>query len=111
MFLTSPAPGWARVTARYLGWAGGSSRGWEKGEERKISFHRGTAARNAPSRKTFGNSSHGECVKHRQIEKGRGRVPMSQLLERYAVTRPWLMAAGQAAAMLGLNVLLRAAVS
>lgn len=36
---------------------------------------------------------------------------MSQLLERYAVTRPWLMAASQAAAMLGLNVLLRAAVS
>lgn len=36
---------------------------------------------------------------------------MSQLLERYAVKRPWLMAASQAVAMLGLNVLLRAAVA
>jgi len=36
---------------------------------------------------------------------------MSQLLERYAVTRPWLLALSQAAAMLGLNVLLRAIVA
>ncbi len=36
---------------------------------------------------------------------------MSQLLERYAVTRPWLLAISQAVAMLGLNILLRAAVA
>jgi hypothetical protein len=36
---------------------------------------------------------------------------MSQLLERYAVTRPWLLAGNQAAAVLGLTVLLRAVVA
>ena len=36
---------------------------------------------------------------------------MSQLLERYAVTRPWRLALFQATAMLGLNVLLRAVVA
>lgn len=36
---------------------------------------------------------------------------MSQLLEHYAVTRPWLLAATQAVAVLGLNILLRAAVA
>lgn len=36
---------------------------------------------------------------------------MSQLLERYAVTRPWRLALCQAAAMLGFNVLLRALVA
>jgi len=36
---------------------------------------------------------------------------MSQLLERYAVMRPWLLALSQAVAMLGLTVLLRAAVA
>lgn len=40
-----------------------------------------------------------------------GASPMSQLLERFAVTRPWLLALSQAAAMLGLNVALRAAVA
>ena len=36
---------------------------------------------------------------------------MSQLLERYVANHPWLIAKGQAAAMPGLDVLLRAAAS
>jgi hypothetical protein len=35
---------------------------------------------------------------------------MSQFFSRYPEARPWLFAASQAAAMLGFNVLLRAAV-
>ncbi|CAN5920887.1 hypothetical protein BH11PSE3_BH11PSE3_47630 [soil metagenome] len=35
---------------------------------------------------------------------------MTQFFGRYQGARPWLFAAGQAAAMLGFNVLLRAAV-
>jgi hypothetical protein len=36
---------------------------------------------------------------------------MTQLLEHYAVTRPWLLAASQAVVVLGFNILLRAAVA
>lgn len=35
---------------------------------------------------------------------------MSQFFERFPAARPWLFAAGQAAAMLGFHVMLRVAV-
>jgi hypothetical protein len=70
-------------------------------------------ARIAPPRQTFGNSSHGECAKTRQI-----KIPaespflgnrMSAFLRKPSAAA-WILSISQAAAMLAFNLLLRAAV-
>jgi hypothetical protein len=78
---------------------------------RKISFPTGLAARNAPSRSTFGNSSHGGCAKTRQIKNPTNAgARMSKLLRKPEAVL-WVVSIAQAAAMLALNLLLRVAVS
>jgi hypothetical protein len=78
---------------------------------RKISFLTGSTARNAPFRDTFGNSSRGGCAKTRQIKNPTNAgVRMSKLLRKPDAVL-WVLSISQAAAMLALNLLLRAAVS
>ena len=80
---------------------------------RKISFRTRLAARNAPSRGTFGNSSHGECAKTRQIEilavSPLSGARMPAILRKPAAAA-WALSISQAAAMLAFSLLLRAAV-
>ena len=77
----------------------------------KISFQPGRAARNAPLRETFGNSSHGGRAKHRQIKTSpNAGARMSKFL-RKPESILWVLSISQAAAMLAFNVVLRAAVS
>jgi hypothetical protein len=86
-------------------------RGFAASRGGKISSPTGRTARNALQRKTFGNSSHGEYAKTRQIERIRRESSrMSQFFQRYPAARPWVFAASQAATMLGFHVLLRVAV-
>jgi len=76
----------------------------------KISFRPGRTARNAPNRKTFGNSSHGGRAKQRQIKSPvNAGARMSQFLRKPEAVL-WVVSISQAAAMLAFNVLLRAAV-
>ena len=78
---------------------------------RKISFLTGPTARNALFRDTFGNSSRGGCAKTRQIKNPTNAgVRMSKLLRKPEAVL-WVLSISQAAAMLTLNLLLRAAVS
>jgi hypothetical protein len=78
---------------------------------RKISFLTGLTARNASSRDTFGNSSHGGCAKTRQIKNPiNAGARMSKLLRKPEAVL-WVLSISQAAAMLAFNLLLRAAVS
>ena len=78
---------------------------------RKISFPGEQAARNARSPRTFGNSSHGECAKTRQmLLHSPAGVRMSKFF-RNSEAVLWAFSISQAAAMLAFNLLLRAAVS
>ena len=78
---------------------------------RKISFLTPLTARNAPSRSTFGNSSHGGCAKTRQIKNPTNAgVRMSKFLRKPEAVL-WVLSISQAAAMLVFNLLLRVAVS
>ena len=78
---------------------------------RKISFLGDQAARIARSPRTFGNSSHGECAKTRQImNQINAGARMSKLLRKPDAIL-WVLSISQAAAMLALNLLLRVAVS
>ena len=85
----------------------------ERSRGRKISFLAGLAARIAASRQTFGNSSHGECAKTRQIEilaeSPLLGARMSAILRKPSAAA-WILSISQAAAMLAFNLLLRAAV-
>ena len=77
---------------------------------RKISFPTGTTARNAPFADTFGNSSRGGYAKTRQIKSPTNAgARMSKLLRKPDAVL-WVLSISQAAAMLALNLLLRAAV-
>ena len=77
----------------------------------KNSFPAGQAARNAPLRETFGNSSHGGRAKHRQIKVSpEAGARMSKFLRKPEAVL-WVLSISQAAAMLAFNVVLRAAVS
>ena len=59
---------------------------------------------------TFGNSSHGECAKTRQIKNPTNAgVRMSKLLRKPEAVL-WVLSISQAAAMLVFNLLLRVAV-
>jgi hypothetical protein len=73
----------------------------------KISLPGVWAARNAVPAKTFGNSSHGGCARYRQIKGG---ISMSKLLRKPEAVL-WILSVSQAAGMLALNIVLRAAVS
>jgi hypothetical protein len=78
---------------------------------RKISFTAGLTARNAHFRNTFGNSSRGGYAKTRQIKNSTNAgARMSKLLRKPDAVL-WVLSISQAAAMLGLNLLLRVAVS
>jgi hypothetical protein len=78
---------------------------------RKISFTTGLTARNALFRNTFGNSSRGGYAKTRQIKNPTNAgARMSKLLRKPDAVL-WVLSISQAAAMLGLNLLLRVAVS
>ena len=77
----------------------------------KISFATGLTARNAPSRGTFGNSSHGECAKTCQILlQIHAGARMSKFFRKPEAVL-WAFSISQAMAMLAFNLLLRAAVS
>ncbi len=79
---------------------------------RKFSCNAPLAKDFAVAGKTFGNSRSGARAKKAQIAKAGPREPfMSQFIDRYPTTAIWLFAILQGAAMLGLNVLLRALVS
>lgn len=74
----------------------------------KILSHRVRAKGFAGSPKTFGKPAHGECAKTGQIEiTSIGSSVMLQFIDRHPAASLWLIAVGQGAAMLGLNVLLR----
>ena len=106
------APGWARLTTGEIGRALGASRGSKTPDQRKISCLPPRAKDFAPGPKTFGNSRSGGRGKKAQIGRaGFWSRFMSQFIERYPTAVIWLFAALQGAAMLGLNVLLRALVS
>jgi len=76
---------------------------------RKISFLGDQAARIARSPRTFGNSSHGECAKTRQILlQTQAGVGMSKFF-RNSEAVLWAFSISQAVAMLAFNLLLRAA--
>ena len=78
---------------------------------RKISFTAPLAARNAPFRNTFGNSSRGGYAKTRQIKNPTNAgARMSKFLRKPDAVL-WVLSISQAAAMLALNLLLRVAVT
>jgi hypothetical protein len=78
---------------------------------RKISFATPWTARNARFGNTFGNSSRGGYAKTRQIKNPTNAgARMSKFLRKPDAVL-WVLSISQAAAMLGLNLLLRVAVS
>jgi hypothetical protein len=89
-----------------------TSRGQKSPARRKFSSAAPSAKDFAVAGKTFGNSRSGAHAKKTQIERAGSRSRfMSQFIDRYPTAAIWLFAILQGAAMLGLNVLLRALVS
>ena len=106
------APELARLTTRDLGRPPAGSRGAKSRPGAKISARARPAKDFAVRGETFGKPSHGRYAKKLQIEVTNYRgAEMLRFLDHHPTTSLWLIAIGQAAAMLGISVVLRSLLS
>jgi hypothetical protein len=90
----------------------GGSRGYKSPPDAKFSAGRHPAKKFVFRGKTFGKPSHGRCAKKLQIEGIIVREPeMFRFLDHHPKASLWLIAIGQAAAMLGISIVLRSVLS